>query len=114
MSLYINRPRSMNAACLKVVNDQGVELSFAFDDSAGAMHHLGRVSVATYVGDTPVKADRPIYSDEDFLRALAAHLGFEVTRKGTAPACDHGHARLTDEGTWKCTVCGSPSPDYPF
>lgn len=105
MSLYVYRPFTLNAANLKVVNEEGVELSVAFDDSAGKMHHLGRVSMARFKGNKMLGEESPVYSDEDFLKALAEHLGYEVTKKTEAPACDHTYASRGAGGVWKCIEC---------
>lgn len=79
--LYIHRPHARNAANLKVVNDQGIELSVAFDDSAGAMEHLGRVSLAHFNGPQMIGEEQYHVNAEDLLEALAGHLGYEVRRK---------------------------------
>ena len=82
--LYIHRPHARNAANLKVVNDQGVELSVAFNDSAGAMQHLGRVSLARFTGpkfSQMIGEEQYHVTAEDLLEALAGHLGYEVRRK---------------------------------
>lgn len=77
---HIVRPTSRYSACLKFINEGGLELSFAFDDSAGAMNHLGRVSMALYNGEDLLKTDG-VWDDVEFLKMLADHLGYELVKK---------------------------------
>ena len=77
--------RTSSGICLKVMNEHGEELSYAFDDSAGAMPVFGRVSAVRFGGrnlETQLGEEKPIYGfPERFLEILADHLGYEVTKK---------------------------------
>jgi len=47
-------------ACLKIVRDDGYELSLAGDDSCGAMKNCGRISIAQFAPGNP---NPPIVQD---------------------------------------------------
>lgn len=79
-TFYVHGQIRPNQVCLKILNAAGEELSVAFDDSAGALKHLGRVSVARFKGDHTIEPDRPLWDAEDFLQELARHLGYQVTK----------------------------------
>jgi hypothetical protein len=69
---------------LKVVNDKGQELSLTGDDSCGAMQHYARLSMALFTNEEReymVGEEKFAPTPEDFLMALAAHLGYNVSPK---------------------------------
>ena len=86
---YVCKGLNAGSACLKIVNDRGVELSVAFDDSCGCLPTLSRVSMATFVLLTASgpkmeeQVGEEIYhvSAEDFLESLAKHLGYSVSKE---------------------------------
>lgn len=75
---------STGLSCVKFVNENGIVLSFAGDDSCGVHKAENkRMSVAVFnEKEEYVEDDRPFYGEADeFLRLLAAHLGYEVVKK---------------------------------
>ncbi len=67
---------TVNQSCVKFYNEQDIELSFAADDSCGAM------SVAIFKGDDIVVDDHPFSGEaEEFLHLLAEHMGYELKKK---------------------------------
>jgi hypothetical protein len=68
-------------ACLNVVNEKGDELSLAGDDSAGTMRHYGRLSLAKFSGNQQIGEEIFGPTAEEFLKALADHLGYTVAPK---------------------------------
>lgn len=83
---FVSKPPMNGAACLKIVNDDGVELSVAFDDSCGCLPNLDRVSMVRFRGHGPQATssleDEAFHvTAEDFLTKLADHLGYNLTKK---------------------------------
>lgn len=79
---HVKHMGQKGAACLKVFNEANEELSFAFDDSCGALQHLSRVSAMVYdAKDQPKGDEQYVAGAEGFLLALANHLGYTVTKK---------------------------------
>lgn len=76
---------SGDQSCLKIFNEDGLELSLAGDDSCGAhKKYNSRMSVAVFNGDfieDTVEPDRPFSGDTDeFMQLLAKHLGYKVEK----------------------------------
>ena len=80
--MYVCRPINLSNVCLKIIADNGLEFSLAFDDS-----HLGgdlfRSDLAVYEN---TNAREPMYTDdslspEEMLHQLAIALGYTVTKK---------------------------------
>jgi len=66
-----------------VVNDEGVRLSVAADDSCGALNHHGRVSAQLINADGTDNGDEVLYlTPKAYLFALADLLGYTVSKKG--------------------------------
>lgn len=84
--MFISRITSQDRACLKVINQQGAELSVAFDNGHGGMHGgLTRARMAVFANETdsqPVSDEVFSPSPEEFLQALAEHLGYKVQKIG--------------------------------
>lgn len=81
--LYLSRPFATNCACLKVLNERGEELSVAFDDSCGALKHLGRVSIAVFKSaesSENVRDEVFCVGAKELLEELALHLGYTLTK----------------------------------
>lgn len=91
--IYIVRPYQKGHACLKVMNSRGEELSVSFDDSAGALHDLSRVSMARFNGPRyhrdMIGQEEPVYSPYELLKALADHLGYELYSAGGRVVCQN-------------------------
>lgn len=84
---FIHSRSNEKHACLKILNDAGEELSVAFDDSCGAMLHLGRASFARFGANNEcLREDSPLYGAEDFLLLLAEHLGYVVAKREDSDA----------------------------
>jgi hypothetical protein len=73
------------SCCLKVENDQKMELSLAIDNSCGAMDVMSRISMAKFdlkkSGIGRVNEEEYYITAERFLEALADHLGFKLVPK---------------------------------
>lgn len=70
------------SVCMKIVNDQGEELSLSGDNSCGGMPNLGRMSIAMFDKEDDFMMPE-VYapSVKDFLELLAEHLGYDVRPK---------------------------------
>lgn len=81
------KPRTHTQACVKFYNEHGRVLSFAADDSAGAFPDLRRSYLACFESDAGPMIGNEIHwaTPEEFLRALAEHLGYQVTKKSAEP-----------------------------
>ena len=81
-NMYVYRLFSADRAVLKVFNEAGEELSVSFDDSCGAMHHLGRVRMARFMPNDGSEIGEETFgvTAEDLLQSLAAHLGYKVEK----------------------------------
>lgn len=83
-SFFVHKHISAGYANLKIFNNSDEELSVSFDDSAGAMLHRSRVSMARFSGpkmSDMIGEEKFHPTAEEFLKMLAAHLGFDVVPK---------------------------------
>ena len=82
--IYFAKTTNSGQACLKIINESGIELSLAGDDSCGTSEKLWRTSLARFKG--PLTADMIEHEQfaitpEDFLKTLADHLGYNIVKK---------------------------------
>ena len=81
MKMFFAKTHNANSACLKIINDDGFELSLAGDNSCNTIRNMGRLSLATFIGPMAkdiVGEEKFGVNAEEFLKALANHLGYEV------------------------------------
>lgn len=74
---------TVNQSCIKFYNNDGLELSFAADDSCGVhKDENNHMSVAIFKGEDIVEDDHPFSGEaEEFLHLLAEHMGYELKKK---------------------------------
>ena len=83
MNMYFVK-QNIPVANLKIVNNYGEELSLSGDDACGTSKQYSRFCMAKFSDETRsamLGEEVLAPSAEDFLKALAEHLGFQVTKK---------------------------------
>lgn len=88
---YIHKDRRYEAV-LKVINDQGDELSVSFDDSCGKLAHLSRARMATFPNGSDQMRGEEVLGPTalEFIQTAAAHLGYYLVNKDKAEQAPTG------------------------
>ncbi len=79
-NIFAARNFTNSQACMKVINDEGLELSLAFDDSQIG-GDLIRTSLAVFDQYDTFLSEVHAITAEEYLEALAKHLGYVVTKQ---------------------------------
>lgn len=88
---YILKNRRYEAI-LKLINDQGDELSVSLDDSCGALPHFSRARMATFpAGSDQMQGEEVLGPTAlEFIQTAAAHLGYYLVNKDKAEQAPTG------------------------
>lgn len=75
----------VHSVCIKVENENGIELSIAADNSCGAMKDLGRISMARFDNNLSIspRVGEEVFhvTAEEYLEALADILGYDLKKR---------------------------------
>jgi len=69
-----------STACLKILNDKGIELSLSFDNNCGKSSNLKRTQMCLFNNEDSIGENKLNVTPEVFLETLASHLGYKIER----------------------------------